>query len=108
MRPRSIARSGGSPTRLRVPAPEASFLRLTSLRQDVAEIRVAPQTPDDFLTSLLDHSTVEAAMTALQEQARFHAWTVAELLALLATAKPDRPAIVPNYVRRIAELTGGA
>jgi predicted nucleic acid-binding protein len=74
--------------------------------QDVAEIRVAPQTPDDFLTSLLNRSTVDAAMTALQEHARFHSWTVVELLALLAIAKPDRPAIAPNYVVRIKELTG--
>ncbi|HMJ95777.1 MAG TPA: hypothetical protein VK486_07985, partial [Thermoleophilaceae bacterium] len=72
------------------------------------EPRVAPHTPDDFLTSLLDDTTTDAAMTALRRHASFHAWTVPELLTLLATAKQDRPAIAPEYVKRIAELTGAA
>jgi predicted nucleic acid-binding protein len=65
---------------------------------------VAPLTPDDFLTSLLDHTTIDAAMAALRDHARFHGWTVQELLGLLASAKPDRTAIAPGYVRRLAEV----
>ena len=74
---------------------------------DAAGFRVAPQTPDDFLTSLLDDTTDEAAMTALREHASFHGWTVAELLQLLATGTPDRPAIAPDYAKRIVKLPGG-
>ncbi len=69
---------------------------------------VAPQTPDDFLTSLLDDTTVDAAMTALQEHASFHGWTVPQLLNLLGTARPDRPAIAPEYAKRIVELSAGS
>lgn len=70
---------------------------------DAAGFRVAPQTPDDFLTSLLDDTTVDAAKRALRDHANFHGWTVPELLTLLATATSDRPAIAPRYVGRLAE-----
>lgn len=73
---------------------------------DAAGFGVVPKTPDDFLTSLLDDTTIDAAMTAIREHASFHGWTVAELLQLLATGTLDRPAITPNYVKRIAELAG--
>ena len=73
---------------------------------DAAGFRVAPQTPDDFLTSQLNDITIDTAMTALREHASFHRWTVPDLLGLLATATPDRPAIAPNYARRITKLTG--
>ena len=73
---------------------------------DAGEFQVAPQTPDDFLTSLLDRTTVDAATGALRQHADFHGLTVPELLALLATARPSGPALVPRYVQRITELTG--
>jgi predicted nucleic acid-binding protein len=69
-----------------------------------AGFRVAPQTPDQFLTSLLDNTTVDAAMAALREHARFHGWAVLGLLRLLETATPDRPAIAPEYAKRMIEL----
>jgi hypothetical protein len=76
---------------------------------DATGFRVAPQTPDDFLTSLLDDTTtVDATMAALRDHARFHCWTIAELLELLATTTPDRPAIAPNYAKRVAETAGRA
>lgn len=67
---------------------------------------VAAQTPDGFLTSLLDRTTADAAMSALQQQANFHGWTVPRLLALLATERTDRPALAPSYVQHITALTG--
>lgn len=70
---------------------------------DAAGFRVAPQTPDAFLTSLLDDTTIDMALGALREHASFHGWTVPELLELLGTATPDRPAITPGYARRIAQ-----
>lgn len=75
---------------------------------DAAGFRIAPQTPDDFLTSLLDDATADAAMAALRDHARFHGWTVAELLRLLATGTLERPAIAPAYTARIQELTSRA
>jgi|SRR5829696_7182372 len=75
---------------------------------DAAGFRVAPQTPDHFLTSLLDDTTIDTAISALREHARFHGWTFSELLGLVATATSDRPAIAPSYARRIVELSRGA
>jgi predicted nucleic acid-binding protein len=69
---------------------------------DPTGLRITPQTPDQFLISLLDHTTVDAVMVALREHASFHHWTVPELLTLLATETPDRPAIAPEYAKRIA------
>jgi predicted nucleic acid-binding protein len=73
---------------------------------DTAGLGVAAQTPDQFLTSLLDNITLDAVMAALRAHASFHGWTVTELLQLLATARSDRPAVAPNYAKRITELTG--
>lgn len=67
---------------------------------------VLAQTPDDFLTALLDRETVEAAAHALRRHARFHGWSISELLALLATAQDGREPLMPRYVRRFEELTG--
>ncbi|HEX7292426.1 MAG TPA: PIN domain-containing protein [Conexibacter sp.] len=75
---------------------------------DGARFRIAPQTPDDFLTSLLDDATVDPAVAALRDHASFHGWTVATLLELLATGTPERPAIAPTYAARIQELIGRA
>jgi predicted nucleic acid-binding protein len=72
---------------------------------DATGFRVAPQTPDDFLTSLLDDATVDAAMAALQDQARFHGWTTRELLTFLGTATPERLAVAPEYAKRIVRMT---
>lgn len=74
---------------------------------DTAGLGVAAQTPDQFLTSLLDNITLDAVMAALREHASFHGWTLAELLKLLETATPDRPAIAPDYTKRIIELSRG-
>lgn len=71
---------------------------------EAADLCATPQTPDDFLTSLLDDTTIDAAMAALREHASFHSWTVRELLTLLCTATPNRPAIAPNYGKRIATM----
>lgn len=71
---------------------------------ETAGFGVAAQTPDEFLSSLLDDTTIGAAMAALHEQGSFHGWTVSELLRLLGTATPDRPAIAPEYAKRIIEL----
>ena len=73
-----------------------------------AGLGVAAQTPDQFLTSLLDNITLDAVMAALREHASFHGWTLAELLKLLETATPDRPAIAPDYAKRIIELSRGS
>lgn len=73
---------------------------------DAAEFRIAPQTPDDFLTSLLDENSCDSAMGALERQATFHDWTVPQLLALLAAVRADRPAVAPRYVQRISKLAG--
>lgn len=75
---------------------------------DAAGFRIAPQMPDDFLTSLLDDATADAAMAALHDHARFHGWTLAELLRLLGTGTLERPAIAPTYAARIQELTSRA
>jgi predicted nucleic acid-binding protein len=75
---------------------------------NTAGFGVAPQTPDQFLTSLLDDTTADAAIAALRDHARFHGWTVRQLLELLATTRPDRPAIAPNYAKRIVDVTGRA
>jgi predicted nucleic acid-binding protein len=75
---------------------------------DTAGLGVAAQTPDQFLTSLLDNITLDAVMAALREHASFHGWTLAELLKLLETATPDRPAITPDYAKRIIELSRGS
>lgn len=75
---------------------------------DAVDFDVVPQTPDDFLTSLLDATTADAATAALREHASFHRWTVPELLTLLKTTTPERQAIAPNYAKRIAALTGEA
>jgi len=93
-------------------AAGATVVITTNIRDfsagDAAGFRIAPQTPDDFLTSLLDDTTTDAAMIALRDHASFHGWTVRHLLELLATATPDRPAIAPNYAKRIAALSRSA
>jgi hypothetical protein len=75
---------------------------------DTIDFDVVPRTPDDFLTSLLDATTADAATAALREHASFHGWSVPELLTLLKATTPDRQAIAPNYAKRIAALKGGA
>jgi PIN domain len=91
-------------------ATGATVVVTTNIRDfvvyDAGEFRVEPQTPDDFLTSLLNEATRDSAMGALERHAAFHGWTVPQLLALLANARPSRPALAPRYVERIAELTG--
>lgn len=72
---------------------------------DAAGFRIAPQTPDDFLASLVDDTTIDAAMTALHDHASFHDWTVAELLQLLVDESPDRSALAPTYAARIRAMT---
>jgi predicted nucleic acid-binding protein len=90
-------------------AAGATVVITTNIRDFAVEaaagLDVAPQTPDDFLTSLLDDATVDAAMAALREHASFHGWTVAELLTLLASESPERPALAPTYAARIQGLT---
>lgn len=89
-------------------ATGATVVITTNVRDFAVEsasgLRIAPQTPDDFLISLLNDTTVDAAVAALREHASFHGWTVPELLKLLATETPSRAAISPNYVKRLAEL----
>ncbi len=67
---------------------------------------VVALTPDDFLTSLLDRGTVEAAAHALRRHARFHGWSISELLALLAASEGSHEPLMPQYVQRFGELTG--
>jgi predicted nucleic acid-binding protein len=89
-------------------ATGATVVITTNVRDFAVEsasgLCIAPQTPDDFLISLLNDTTVDAAVAALREHASFHGWTVPELLKLLATETPSRAAITPNYVKRLAEL----
>lgn len=73
---------------------------------DASGFHVAPQTPDDFLTSLVNDATIDAAMSALRDHASFHGQTVAELLKLMVSESPDRPALAPTYAARIRALTG--
>jgi predicted nucleic acid-binding protein len=93
-------------------AAGATVVITTNIRHfaadDPASVGITPQTPDEFLTSLLDDTTIDAAMTALRDHATFHGWSVAELLELLATATSDRPAIAPEYTKRIVELSRGS
>ncbi len=73
---------------------------------DTQPLGITAQTPDQFLTASLDASTLDAALDALRQHASFHRWSVPELLALLVADGPDRPALTPDYVRRMTELTG--
>jgi hypothetical protein len=74
--------------------------------EDIRPLGVVALTPDEFLTSLLNARTADAALAALQRHATFHGWSLAELLTLLSTADGGRTAIAPQYAGRIRALIG--
>lgn len=61
----------------------------------------AARSPDDFLASIFEPATRDAALAALRNQAAFHGWSIAKLLDVLGSAGPHGPAIVPRYARLI-------
>lgn len=73
--------------------------------QDTRPHRVEALSADDFLTQLLDdEQAVELCTAALAQQAGFHGWTIAQLLALLGQPGEQRPAWLPQYVRQYERL----
>lgn len=62
---------------------------------------VTVRSPDEFLVSLLEPDTRDAALAALRNHAEFHGWSVTELLNLLGRTGPHGPAIAPAYVRTV-------
>jgi hypothetical protein len=62
---------------------------------------ITARSPDEFLVSLLEPDTRDAALAALRNHAEFHGWSVPELLDLLSSAGPHGPAIAPSYARHL-------
>jgi predicted nucleic acid-binding protein len=89
----------------------AATVVVTTNVRDFAAIDTRPQavaamTPDAFLTACLDASTSTPRWPRWSSTRASTDGPCPELLALLAAGEPDRPAVAPGYVRRIAQLSG--
>jgi predicted nucleic acid-binding protein len=62
---------------------------------------ITAKSPDEFLVSLLEPDTRDAALAALHNHAEFHGWSVPELLNILSSAGPHGPAIAPRYAQHL-------
>lgn len=79
-------------------------LRLGGAGSLVPDAEIAVRLPD--MTNDAKDRHVLAAAHALRRHARFHGWSISELLALLANAEGGREPLMPRYVRRFEELAG--
>jgi hypothetical protein len=91
-------------------ATETPFVITANLKdfrpQDTRPHGVEALSADDFLVRLLkDQQAVDLCTAALAQQADFHGWTLAQLLALLGQPSKQRPAWLPRYVQMYESLS---